>query len=68
MDENSAFTRPRKKPDPLPSVTKSLFLMCLINAMEGHQLVTCDVPGAFMQADIGKILLIKLVGEIPDNL
>ena len=36
--------------------------------MEGCQVVTCDVPGVFMQADIDEILQIKLVGEIAELL
>ena len=52
-----------------PSIsTKSLFLTCFINAMEECQVVTCDVPGVFMQADIDEILHIKLAGEIAELL
>ena len=36
--------------------------------MERCQVVTCDVPGAFMQADIDKILHLKLIGEIAELL
>ena len=36
--------------------------------MEAHQVVTCDVPGVFMQADIDEILHLKLVGEITELL
>ena len=55
--------------NPIPYIsTESLILMCLINAMEGCKVVTCDVPSAFMQADIDKILHLKLVGEIAELL
>ena len=31
---------------------KALFLTCLIDAMEHCRVVTLDIPGAFMQADM----------------
>lgn len=48
--------------------TEALFLTCLIDAMERRYVVTCDVPGAFMQADIDELLHIKLDGEIAELL
>ena len=41
---------------------KSLFLSCVIDAKEGRKVATCDIPGAFMQADINDIIHIKLEG------
>ena len=38
-----------------------------INTMEGHQVVTCDVPGEFIQPNIDELLHIKLVGESNRN-
>jgi hypothetical protein len=36
-----------------PTVSiKSVFLTCTIDAKEGRDVATCDVPGAFMQTDI----------------
>jgi len=32
--------------------TESLLLSCVIDAKERQQVITCDVPGAFMQVDI----------------
>ena len=31
--------------------TLALFISCAMDAMEGRQVVTCDIPGAFLQAD-----------------
>ena len=33
---------------------EALFLTCIIDAMEGWCVATCDVPGAFMQTDINE--------------
>lgn len=44
---------------------EGLFLTCIIDIMvEGHDVATCNVPGAFTQADINKLIHIKLEGEI----
>ena len=43
---------------------KALFLTCLIDVMEGQWVMTADIPGAFMQADIDEQLFIKLEGDI----
>ena len=48
--------------------TEALFLTCLIDAMEGRCVVTCDVPGAFMQTDIDELVHLKLEGEIAELL
>ena len=48
-----------------PTVSlKALFLTCLVDIMEGCCVMTADIPGAFMQADIDKQLFIKLEGDI----
>ena len=44
--------------------TEALFLTCLTDAVKGQHMITCDVPGAFMQTDIDKMLHLKLEGEI----
>ena len=31
--------------------TYALFTLCAMDAMEGRQVVTCDIPGAFLQAN-----------------
>ena len=38
---------------------ESLFLTCLIDAAEARCVATCDVPGAFMQADIDEEVHVK---------
>ena len=48
--------------------TEALFITCLIDAMEGRCVVTCDVLGAFMQTDIDKLVHLKLEGEIAELL
>ena len=44
--------------------TESLFLSCIIDAMERRKVATVDIPGAFMQADIDEIVHVKLVGDL----
>jgi hypothetical protein len=40
-----------------PTVSvESLFLSCVIDAKEQHKVITCDIPGAFMQAEIDEVL------------
>jgi hypothetical protein len=52
-----------------PTVSiKALFLTCMIDAMEDCYIVTCDIPGAFMLADIDELIHIKLEGELVDLL
>ena len=43
---------------------ESLFLTCLIDAMEERCVITCDIPGAFMQTDINELIHVKLEGEL----
>ena len=43
---------------------EALFLTCLIDAMEGREVMTCDIPGAFMQSNMDELLHMKLEGEI----
>ncbi len=40
--------------------TEALILTCVINAIEGRDVATCDIPGAFMQSDMkGKVVFMK---------
>ena len=49
--------------------TEALLLTCLIDAMEGRDVTTVDIPGAFMQSDMeGKDTYIKLQGKMVDIL
>jgi Reverse transcriptase (RNA-dependent DNA polymerase) len=47
---------------------EALFLTCMIDALERRCVVTCDIPGAFMHADIDELIHIKLEGELADLL
>ena len=41
-----------KKESSSPTVsTYTLFISCAMNAMEGRQVITCEISGAFLQAD-----------------
>jgi hypothetical protein len=49
----------------LPTVSiKSLILSCLIVALKKRDVVTCNIPGAFMQADVNEEIHIKSDGEL----
>jgi hypothetical protein len=43
---------------------ESLFLSSVIDAKEGRSVVTLDIPGAFMQADMDEVLYMKLEGPL----
>jgi hypothetical protein len=45
-------------------MTESLMLSCMIDAMEGRKIVTCDLPGAFMQTDTDERIIIKFEGPM----
>ena len=48
-----------------PAVSiEALFLSCIMDAKEGRCVVTCDIPGAFMQADMDELIHLKLEGDI----
>ena len=47
---------------------ESLFLSSMINAKEDHKVITCDIPGAFMQANIDKQLFLKFDGDLGELL
>ena len=48
---------------------EALFLTCLIDAMDHHEVVTLDIHGAFMQADTeGETVHMKLEGKMADLL
>jgi len=44
--------------------TKAVFLMCLVDAKEKRYVITTDIPGAFMHADIDEELYIRLEGTM----
>jgi hypothetical protein len=47
---------------------ESVMLSATIDAMEGRDVVTVDIPGAFMQADIDELVHVKLEGKIAEML
>ena len=47
---------------------ESLLISCVIDAMEGQDIVTIDIPSAFMQAFIDKVVHIKFDNELIDLL
>jgi hypothetical protein len=40
--------------------TESLLLSCVIDAKERRQVITCDIPGAFMQVDMDEVVHVRL--------
>jgi len=48
--------------------TESLLLSCVIDAKERRHVMMCDVPGAFMQADIDELVHVRLVGPLAELL
>ena len=40
-----------------------MFLSGVVDAMERLHAVTCDMPGAFIQADMDELVHMKLEGE-----
>jgi hypothetical protein len=44
--------------------TEALFLSCVIDAKEGCNVATIDIPGAFMQADMDEIVHVRLSGPL----
>jgi hypothetical protein len=48
-----------------PTVTtEGLFLSCIIDAKEGRDVATADIPGAFMQADMNAVVHVRLTGPL----
>ena len=43
---------------------EALFITCLIDAMEGREDMTCDIPGAFMHSEMDELVHMKLEGQI----
>ena len=43
-----------------------IFLSCLIDTTEHCYIITCDIPGAFMQTDIDELVCLSLEQEIAD--
>jgi hypothetical protein len=43
---------------------ESLFLTATIDAKEGRSTVTCDIPGAFLHADMDEVLHMRIDGPM----
>jgi hypothetical protein len=48
--------------------TQAMFITCLIDAYEGRDVATVDIPGAFMQADMDDLVHLRLTGQMVDLL
>ena len=48
--------------------TESLLLSCVIDAHERRHVMTCDVPGAFMQVDVDEVVHVRLAGALAELL
>ena len=46
--------------------TEALLLSCVIDAVEGRDVATCDIPGAFMQSDMEGKVVMKLEGVMAE--
>lgn len=52
-----------------PTVSiEALLLTCVIDAKEGRDVATADIPGAFMQADMDEEVFMRLEGKMVDLL
>jgi len=52
-----------------PTVSiEAVLLSCVIDAQEGRDIATVDIPGAFMQADPDELLHMKLEGQMAELL
>ena len=58
-----------KEESSTPTVSiEAVLLTCVIEAKEGHDVATVDIPGAFMHADMDELVHIKMEGEMADLL
>jgi len=44
--------------------TESLFLSSILDAKEGCHVVTCDIPGTFLQAEMDETIIMRLAGPL----
>ena len=50
-----------------PTVSVEAFLMtCAIDVKEGRIVVTCDIPGAYLQATIDELCYVLIEGALVD--
>jgi hypothetical protein len=65
--KQSLYKTKEKLSSPTVSI-EALFLTCMIDALERRYVITCDIPGAFLHANIDELIHIKLDGELVDLL
>ena len=59
----------KKEDASAPTVSiEAVMLSAVIDATEGRDVATVDIPGAFMQADIDEVVHVKFEGEIAEML
>ena len=58
-----AYTDKEKASSPTVAI-ESVLLSCVIDAMEGRDVATIDISGAFMKADIEDVVHMKLEGKM----
>ena len=59
----------RKEDASSPTVSiESLMISCTIDAHEGRDVATADIPGAFMQADMDEMVHVRLEGTMAELL
>ena len=62
-----AYTNKEEASSPTVAI-ESVLLSCVIDAMEGRDVATIDIPGAFMQADMEDVVHMKLEGKMAELL
>jgi hypothetical protein len=66
-DERSQRGYMTKEETSSPTIaTESLILSCVIDAIKGRDVATCDIPGAFMQSDMKGKVVMKLEGVMAE--
>jgi hypothetical protein len=48
--------------------TEAVFLTAIINAQERRQVMTIDIPGAFMHVNINELIHLRLEGPMAELL
>lgn len=61
------YTPKEEASSPTVSI-EAVFLSCLIDAYERHDVGTVDVPGAFMQTDMDELVHVRLTGTMAELL
>ena len=62
-----AYTTKEESTSPTIS-TEAVFLMAMIDAWENRKVTVLDVPGAFMQVDMDKLVHVHFCREMVDKL